>query len=67
MGMVSTAEVHGLRRYLYTSWHFCIPNYKLSRRTTETQYICSAQITPPLRTLLNVSPRFSPDFMMEYL
>src|SRR5262249_62006205 len=25
VGMVSTAEVHGLRRYLYTSWHFCIP------------------------------------------
>src|SRR5262252_3353644 len=28
---------------------------------TETRSICSAQITPPPRTLLDVSPRFSPD------
>src|SRR5215475_1156958 len=27
----------------------------------ETRSICSAQITPPPRTLLDVSPRFSPD------
>src|SRR5215471_1939494 len=27
----------------------------------ETRYICSAQITPLPRTLLDVSPRFSPD------
>src|SRR5262250_2901187 len=28
---------------------------------TETRSICSAQITPPPRTFLDVSPRFSPD------
>src|SRR5262249_62199829 len=30
---------------------------------TETRYICSAQITPPPRTLLDVSTRFYPDYV----
>src|SRR5262249_2283640 len=34
---------------------------------TETRYICSAQITPPTRTLLDVSPRFSSDRMLGLL
>ena len=30
---------------------------------TETRSICSAQITPPPRTFLDVSPRFYPDYV----
>src|SRR5215471_18991707 len=52
LGMVKESPVIGAADHLYNNSIGQCP---------ETRYICSAQITPPPRTLLDVSPRFSPD------